>query len=248
MDWFYQQIEEPDPVFYHRAVERQRQLTKPPGSLGRLEEMAARLAAMQGVDSPLLERVWISVFAADHGISEESVSAFPRSVTVEMVRNFAAGGAAINVLARQINAHLEVIDTGVLQLLGLDNVIESRAGNGTSSFLRGDAMTGEQLKTAMDAGKKAVDRALLQQTQLFIGRDMWIGNTTSATAVACALTGISAMDVTGVAGEDVVLQDCKVSELAGLDAPLDALLEGDVGPVQCVDPDGVHRRDGLVLP
>ena len=217
MEWLYQTIEEPDPVLYHSAVDRQRQLTKPPGSLGQLEEIAARLAAMQGVEFPSLERVWISVIAADHGISEEGVSAFPRSVTAQMVRNFAAGGAAINILAQQINARLEIIDAGILQPVGLDSVIESRAGNGTGSFLRGDAMTGEQLKTALDTGKMAVDRALLQQAQLFIGGEMGIGNTTSATAIACALTGISTADVTG-AGTGLdnrgILHKCAVIDRA----------------------------------
>ena len=197
MDWFNQQIAQPDPVYYKKALQRQRLLTKPPGSLGKLEDLAARLAAMQGTETPSLERVRISVFAADHGISEEEVSAFPRSVTVEMVRNFSEGGAAINVLARQIDAGLEIIDAGIHRSLGLDNVIESRAGNGTDNFLKGDAMTGDQLKNAMDAGKKAVERAMLQQAQLMIGGEMGIGNTTSATAMLSALTGIDASEITG---------------------------------------------------
>ena len=197
MDWLYRTVNLPDPEYYQNALVRQSQLTKPAGSLGRLEEMAARLAAMQKTDQPEVENVWITVFAADHGVADTGVSAFPQSVTMEMVRNFAAGGAAINVLARQINAHLEIVDTGVIQALDLDNVISDRAGNGTNSFLQKQAMTLVQLNIALNAGKSAVERALIQQTELFIGGEMGIGNTTSATAVACALGQFSPLVLTG---------------------------------------------------
>lgn len=197
MDWFNQRVDQPDPAYYQKALERQRLLTKPPGSLGKLEELATRLAAMQKTETPSLERVRISVFAADHGISEEGVSAFPSSVTMEMVRNFSKGGAAINVLAEQIDAGLEIVDVGIHRSPGLDNVIESRAGNGTGNFLKGEAMTAEQLKIAIGAGKMAVDRAKLHKTQLLIGGEMGIGNTTSATAILSALTGVDASEITG---------------------------------------------------
>ena len=197
MDWLSRTVNLPDPEYYQNALVRQAQLTKPVGSLGRLEEIAARLAAMQKTDQPSVENVWITVFAADHGVADTGVSAFPQSVTTEMVRNFAAGGAAINVLARQINAHLEIVDTGMIRALNLDNVISDRAGNGTNNFHQEQAMNVAQLNTALNAGKSAVERALLQQSELFIGGEMGIGNTTSATAIACALGQFSPLVITG---------------------------------------------------
>lgn len=197
MHWLKTPIQPPDAKIYQRAWQHQQQLTKPPGSLGKLEQLACRLAAMQRTDSPAADYVWITVFAADHGITQERVSAFPQSVTAQMVSNFAAGGAAINVLARQINAHLEIVDVGVVRALKLEHVIEARAGNGTDNFLQQPAMSQDQLTIALQAGKSAVERALLQQSQIFIGGEMGIGNTTSAAAVAAALTGMPAADLTG---------------------------------------------------
>ena len=111
------------------AHARQAGLTKPPGSLGRLEEIAVRLAGMQGTERPRLEQVRIAVFASDHGVAEEGVSAFPQAVTLEMVRNFARGGAAISVLARELGATLEVINVGTVGDPGpLSGVVHQLAG------------------------------------------------------------------------------------------------------------------------
>jgi len=99
-------VSPPDKIVRQAAEARQAILTKPPGALGRLESLAVQLAAMQGKEKPSLDRVHIAVFAGDHGIAAESVSAFPQAVTAEMVRNFASGGAAISVLARELNAEL----------------------------------------------------------------------------------------------------------------------------------------------
>lgn len=197
MDWIYQEISAPDPEFYRNAEIHQSHLTKPPGSLGRLEEISVRLAAMQRTNQPKVDNVWISVFAADHGVAEAGVSAFPQSVTTEMVRNFVAGGAAINVLARHINAHLEIVDTGVIQSLDLEKVICDRAGNGTNNFIVEQAMNVAQFNTALNAGKSAVERALNRQVKIFIGGEMGIGNTTSATAIACALGQFTPIVLTG---------------------------------------------------
>jgi NaMN:DMB phosphoribosyltransferase len=124
------------------AEARQAQLTKPPGSLGQLEALAIRLAALQGTPEPAVDRVHIAVFAADHGVAAEQVSAFPPSVTVEMVRNFARGGAAINVLAQEIGAMLEVINLGTVNDTGpLAGVIDCRLGPGTANFTRAPAMS-----------------------------------------------------------------------------------------------------------
>ncbi|MGR8930916.1 MAG: nicotinate-nucleotide--dimethylbenzimidazole phosphoribosyltransferase [Gammaproteobacteria bacterium] len=197
MQFIHAPIAPPNAVFFERAQERQAQLTKPPGSLGRLEQFAARFAAMQQRDTPRLEKIHISVFAADHGVAAEGVSAFPQAVTSEMVRNFATGGAAINVLARHVNAHFEVVDVGLVTPVDSHTVIVQRAGNGTANFARAPAMTSNQLNTALLAGEAAVKRAQLNQADLFIGGEMGIANTCSASAVAAALLGVSAVEITG---------------------------------------------------
>ncbi len=190
-------IAAPDAAFLQRAQERQTQLTKPPGSLGMLEILAARLAAMQRRDNPRVDNIHVSIFAADHGIAEEGVSAFPQVVTQEMVKNFAAGGAAVNVLARQVNAGFEVVDVGLLQPVGLPNVIQQRAGSGTANFKRQPAMSVKQLDIACAAGRLAVQRALTANADLFIGGEMGIANTASASAIAAALLQIPAVEITG---------------------------------------------------
>lgn len=197
MQSLFAPITPPDTVFYHRAVARQAQLTKPPGSLGMLEHIAARLAAQQGRDTPLIERIHISIFAADHGIAEEGVSAFPQEVTAEMVKNFAAGGAAVNVLARQLNAHFEVIDVGLRQAVDLPNVISQRAGDGTENFKLKPAMAPAQLERAFAAGQAAVKRAICGKADLFVGGEMGIANTSSASAIAAALLAVPAARITG---------------------------------------------------
>ena len=197
MDWLNKKITAPDDFFYQQALSRQTQLTKPPRSLGLLEEIAVRLAAIQKTETPSIERIWVSVFAADHGIAEESVSAFPQVVSTEMVKNFAKAGAAVNVLSRFVNAKFEVIDTGLINPVELTGVITDRAGNGTANFARQAAMTVSQMSVALSSGQSSVKRALAQNTQLFIGGEMGIANTTSASAIAIALTGLSAEQLTG---------------------------------------------------
>ncbi|HHA19276.1 MAG TPA: nicotinate-nucleotide--dimethylbenzimidazole phosphoribosyltransferase, partial [Methylophaga sp.] len=173
-------INQPDTDYYTKALCRQAQLTKPPGSLGLLEEIAIRLAAMQGTEQPAVNRVWVSVFAADHGVAEESVSAFPQAVTAQMVKNFVNSGAAINVLSRFVNADFEVIDVGLIKAVDASTVISERVGKGTANFAKEAAMTEAQMQTALSAGQSAVKRALTKQAQLFIGGEMGIANTSSA--------------------------------------------------------------------
>ncbi len=197
MNWLFDDIRAPDAGFHQQALDRQTQLTKPPGSLGLLEDIAVRLAAMQHRGQPRLDKIHVSVFAADHGIAAESVSAFPQAVTVEMVKNFAAGGAAVNVLARHVAAHFEVIDVGLLQAVDLPNVIAERAGAGTANFKHVPAMTEEQLALALSAGKSAIARAIANGADIFIGGEMGIANTASASALAAALLNIPATQITG---------------------------------------------------
>jgi nicotinate-nucleotide--dimethylbenzimidazole phosphoribosyltransferase len=178
----------PDADARQAAVARQSQLTKPPGALGRLEEIAIHLAALQGTEQPCVDKVHITVFAGDHGVAAEGVSAFPQAVTAEMVKNFARGGAAICVAARALGAQLEVINLGTAFDTGaLDHVKHHALGPGTANFTREPAMDVHQLARALGVGRHAAERAQLNATQLFIGGEMGIGNTTAAAALACAL-------------------------------------------------------------
>jgi nicotinate-nucleotide--dimethylbenzimidazole phosphoribosyltransferase len=180
------------------ALARQGSLTKPPGSLGRLEAVAVRLAALQRTARPRVDRVRIAVFAADHGVAAEMVSAFPQAVTGQMLANLAAGGAAICVLARALGADLELVDLGTAGgPLDLPGVLAARLGPGTANLASGPAMTRAQLAAALAEGRAAVQRALDLGTDLFIAGEMGIANTTSAAALACALLGQEAAALTG---------------------------------------------------
>lgn len=185
-----------DQAMASHARLRQANLTKPAGSLGRLEQLAITLAAQQGRERPSVERVHIALFAADHGVCEEGISAFPQAVTAQMIANFASGGAAISVLARQLGATLEIIDTGTL---GLPHPAarNARVGPGTANVARTDAMTPAQRDQALAAGDAAAARAVDAGADLFIGGEMGIGNTTSASALACALLNRPAHALTG---------------------------------------------------
>lgn len=170
------------------ALSRQGQLTKPPGALGQLESVAVLLAAMQGSEQPQIERVQVCIFAADHGIADEGVSAFPQAVTGEMIKNFACGGAAISVLARMLDAKLEVVNLGTVNDPGeWPGVVREVISPMTSNFALAAAMTKTQLSAALQSGADSVMRAKLASAQLFIGGEMGIANTTAATALACAL-------------------------------------------------------------
>lgn len=180
------------------ALQHQAMLTKPPGSLGLLEDLVVKLAAMQACAHPQLEQVHIIVFAADHGIAVEGVSAFPQSVTIEMIRNFSHGGAAISVLAGELGATLSVINMGtVTRPEALEGVSDYSVGRGTANFLSQPAMETRQLADALDAGRQTAERAHREKAQLVIAGDMGIANTTSATALACALLKQTANTLTG---------------------------------------------------
>ena len=180
------------------ATERQGQLTKPPGALGRLEDSAITLAAMQGKIKPTLDNIHVSVFAGDHGIAAKGVSAFPQAVTGEMVRNFANGGAAICVLAKSIGANLEVINLGTVNDPGeISGVKRQIIAASTADFSEQDAMTEEQFTAALNAGRDAAMRAKESNASLFIGGEMGIGNTSSATAIACAILDMAPAALAG---------------------------------------------------
>ncbi|MCW8901556.1 MAG: nicotinate-nucleotide--dimethylbenzimidazole phosphoribosyltransferase [Gammaproteobacteria bacterium] len=198
MNWLEQPIAVISEAAIQEATERQQQLTKPPGSLGKLEELAIKFSAIQKTQQPQVKNVHISIFAADHGIANENVSAFPQVVTTEMIKNFSRGGAAISVLAIELNAKLEVIDLGTVVEAGeLEGVISSRIAPSTANFAQQAAMTEEQLIEALNTGKAAVQRAIESSADIFIGGDMGIANTTSATAMACVYLDKAPVDLAG---------------------------------------------------
>ncbi|MBD8732448.1 nicotinate-nucleotide--dimethylbenzimidazole phosphoribosyltransferase [Pseudomonas sp. CFBP 13710] len=196
--WWLHTARAADARIHREALERQQQLTKPAGSLGALEQVAVQLAALQGRLKPSVEQVWVSVFAADHGIVAEGVSPYPQEVTAQMVHNFVNGGAAISVLARRLQARLEVVDLGTATPLGdLPGVQHVRIAAGTRNFIDAPAMSVEQGTQALQAGRDSVLRAKASGTELFIGGEMGIGNTTSATALACASLACAVVDLAG---------------------------------------------------
>lgn len=170
--------------------------TKPPGSLGRLEGLALQLALVQDCVDPRVAQAEVRVFAGDHGVVAEGVSPYPQAVTAQMVANFLAGGAAISVLARQLDARLAVVDAGVASALaGHPMLLSRRVANGTANFANGPAMGAPQAVAALEAGV-AIGRGLAAQSVLVLG-EMGIGNTTSAAAIMAALTGESPSDCVG---------------------------------------------------
>ena len=198
LSWLHLPVHQPSATTRAAALSRQQQLTKPPGALGQLEDIAIRLAALQHNERPQLDRVWITVFAGDHGVAAEGVSAFPQAVTAEMVKNFARGGAAICVAARELEAKLEVVNLGTAFDTGApDKVIELKLGNGTANFAETAAMSETQLHAALNAGRDSAARAQQNGMQLFIGGEMGIANTTSATALACALLQLAPQQLAG---------------------------------------------------
>ena len=195
--WWQQPVQPLDETARAQARQRQGQLTKPPGSLGRLEQLALQLAAMQGRAQPRIERPWIAIFAGDHGVVAEGVSAFPQAVTQQMLANFVNGGAAISVLARAAGARLEVIDAGTLAPAPLPGVVWAKAGDGSGNLAREAAMSEAQLLHCLDLGRASVARALADGNDLYVGGEMGIGNTTAAAALACALLGLAGRDLAG---------------------------------------------------
>lgn len=198
LDWLHLPVHAVDAAARSAASIRQASLTKPPGSLGELENLAATLAGLQGRPCPELDKVQISIFAADHGIADENVSAFPQAVTGEMVRNFANGGAAISVLARELGAALEVVQLGTVNDPGpLPGVRRAWIAPRTANFRHAAAMEPAQLALALGAGRDSIAAATAAGVQLFIGGEMGIANTTAATALACHLIGAGPQELTG---------------------------------------------------
>ena len=171
------------------------QLTKPPGSLGRLEEVVLRLALIQGSFMPALTRRGMYVFCGDHGVVEEGVSAYPSEVTAQMVRNFLAGGAAINVLCRWRGIQPVVVDAGVKGPLQ-KGAVDCRIAMGTRNFARTPAMTEAQAEQALENGMRLAGEAREHFDIAGVG-EMGIGNTTAASALLCVFAGVSPEEAVG---------------------------------------------------
>jgi nicotinate-nucleotide--dimethylbenzimidazole phosphoribosyltransferase len=191
-------IQPVDPAWVAHAEARQLQLTKPPGSLGRLEEIANRMAAIQGTLQPAVQRAKLVLFAADHGVCAEGVNPYPQEVTAQMVINFLEGGAAINAISRIAGMDLEVVDAGVCHPYPeRAGVLRRPVAHGTQNFCIGPAMSREQAEAALAIGIDAAQRAVSNGYRLVAMGEMGIGNSTVASAVTAALTGRDAAAVVG---------------------------------------------------
>ena len=186
-EWVYEQCPAISAARRDAARARQDQLTKPTGSLGRLETLAIELAGLQHTERPRAARTPIIVFAGDHGIAAQGVSAYPQEVTIAMMTNFCAGGAAISVLARELGSSLEVIDAGTLADEPMSGIVTDKPRRGSRDFSREAALAPAELAFAFDCGKRAVARAAASEPDTLILGEMGIGNTTSAAAIATAL-------------------------------------------------------------
>ncbi|MFC3625852.1 nicotinate-nucleotide--dimethylbenzimidazole phosphoribosyltransferase [Vogesella amnigena] len=190
-------IPAPDLSARAAAATRQQQLTKPTGSLGKLEDIAITLASLQGREIPQPLRPAITVFAGDHGVCAEGVSAYPPEVTAAMVANFVHGGAAISVLARSNQARLEVVDAGVATDLSALPIVHGKVRAGSGNIRREPAMSAAECEAALQVGRMAARRAIADGASLLIAGDMGIGNTTPSAALICRLTGHSPEAIVG---------------------------------------------------
>ncbi len=207
-------------------------LTKPPGSLGRLEELAIQLAGICGESLPPQSLKKIVVMAADHGITEEGVSAFPSAVTAQMVTNFVNGGAAINVLSRLSGAAVRVVDIGVAAQITVPGVTLAKVRPGTANFAREAAMSREEALQALVVGITIAEEEVSAGTRILGTGEMGIGNTTASSAVLATLTGCSpqrlvgpgtGIDEQGIAHKTAVVERALAHHRLKPDQPLETL-------------------------
>lgn len=207
------------------ARQRQAELTKPHGSLGRLEELALQLAALQGREHPSCRAPSLLLFAGDHGVAEERVSAYLPCATAQMVYQYLSGAAAVNALCRQHGVTLHVADVGVDHDFGAAAALaQLKVRRGTRNFTREPAMTHEELERALAAGAALVER--VPESEVIGLGEMGIGNTTSSAALLAALTGESAAQVvgrgTGISDETLARKRAAVERGLRLHSPCDA--------------------------
>lgn len=181
------------------ARERQGRLTKPPGSMGRLEELSVRLCAIAGTcPAPVPESAAVAIFAADHGVHAQGVSPWPQAVTAQMVGNFLAGGAVVNALAREANAQVVVVDMGIAtELPAADGLLRRAVRPGTADMTTSPAMSAEEVSRAVEIGIEVAHELIDGGAQILVTGDMGIANTTASAALVSVLTETAPAEVTG---------------------------------------------------
>ncbi|MBJ9578702.1 nicotinate-nucleotide--dimethylbenzimidazole phosphoribosyltransferase [Acinetobacter baumannii] len=218
MNWWLQSVQQPNLDTKQQAEQHQLQLTKPTGALGDLEQIAITLASLQSNTHPQVNHPWITIFAGDHGVVEENISAYPQAVTRQMLQNFTTGGAAISVLAKYHQAHLQVIDCGTVgEAYEYTGVERHCIRAGTANFAKQAAMNADESRAALELGKNSVDTAKSKGADIYIAGEMGIGNTCSASALACLLLNDTAEQLTGVGtgiGADQLRHKIEVIEQA----------------------------------
>ncbi|MBE3089960.1 MAG: nicotinate-nucleotide--dimethylbenzimidazole phosphoribosyltransferase [Actinobacteria bacterium] len=191
-------IKKPDSSLMKQVQARLDSLTKPRGSLGRLEELAKQIVSITGNLSPRIKRKAIIVMTADHGVVEEGISAYPREVTPQMVYNFLNGGAAINVLARHIGAEVLIVDVGVAaDFQEHQSLMLKKIDYGTKNMVKGHAMTDEQAVKSLEVGIEAAEEMIKKGYDIIATGDMGIGNTTASSAIAAVICRTDVESVTG---------------------------------------------------
>ncbi|HHP0346663.1 nicotinate-nucleotide--dimethylbenzimidazole phosphoribosyltransferase [Acinetobacter baumannii] len=218
MNWWLESVQQPNLDAKQQAEQHQLQLTKPTGALGDLEQIAITLASLQSNAHPQVSHPWITIFAGDHGVVEENISAYPQAVTRQMLQNFTTGGAAISVIAKYHQAHLQVIDCGTVgEAYEYAGVERHCIRAGTANFAKQAAMNADECRAALELGKKSVDTAKANRADIYIAGEMGIGNTCSASALACLLLNDTAEQLTGVGtgiGADQLRHKIEVIEKA----------------------------------
>jgi nicotinate-nucleotide--dimethylbenzimidazole phosphoribosyltransferase len=243
------QIEPIEATWLEQAQVRLDSLTKPRGSLGRLEELAALYAAIRREAMPTLEKKWVVVFAADHGVVAEGVSAYPQEVTYQMVYNFLQGGAGINVLARHVQARVEVVDIGVNHDFDpMPELISRKVAYGTRNMAQEPALTRDEALRALLVGVELAEQALATGVDALAAGDMGIGNTTAAAALAAVFTGrpVAAVTGRGTGIEDTVLRH-KVAVINRALALHQPSAEDPVGALAAVGGLEIAGIAGLIL-
>ena len=193
-----EKIKPPDKTSMDKAKARQDQLTKPAGSLGRLEELSIQIAGIQGKARPEIKNKAMITMAGDHGVVDEKIGNWPREVTAQMVENFLKGGAGINALARQAGARIVFVDMGVASDLKPNKqLIVKKIGYGTKNMCQGPAMTEEQAIKVIEAGIEIVNDEVKKGLDIVGTGDMGIGNTTASSAIFAAISGKKVEEVTG---------------------------------------------------
>jgi len=203
----------------NKARLRQDQLTKPRGSLGKLEELSIKLAGITGKETPRIEHKAIVTMVGDHGVIAEGVSAYPQEVTGQMVYNFLRGGAGISVLARHVGARVVIVDMGVaVNLEPHPSLVSKKVASGTRNMAKEPAMSGEQALRAIEAGIEVINNEEVAKGLDIVGvGDMGIGNTTSSSAICAVITGEPVSRVTGKGtgiGDEQLAAKVKIIETA----------------------------------